>query len=76
VDTFVIELTQLAEEVCEVGVALDDGELTLIALNGLDASYDAFITAQMARADEIAFATFQGLLQAREDRIHVLQLLC
>lgn len=75
-ETFVKELTQLAEEVCEVGVALVDGELTLIALNGLDVSYDAFVTAQMARADEITFAAFQGLLQAHEDRIHILQLLC
>lgn len=63
-----MELTRLAEEVREAEVALDDGELTLIALIGLDASYDAFVTAQMARANDITFAAFQGLLQAHEER--------
>lgn len=43
--TYLLELTRLAEEVQEAGVSLSDGELTLIALNGLDASYDAFVTA-------------------------------
>lgn len=46
---------------------LDDGELMLITLNGLDASYDAFVTTQKAPVDDITFATFQGLLQAHED---------
>lgn len=55
------------EEVCEAGVTLDDGELTLIALNGLDSSYDAFVMAQFARADEIPFAAFQGMLRAQEE---------
>lgn len=62
------EITRLAEEVREAGVALDDGELTLIALNGLDATYETFITAQSARTDDIPFAAFQGLLQAHEER--------
>lgn len=48
-------------------ILLDDGELCLIALNGLDLSYDAFITTQMATTDNISFATFQGLLLAHED---------
>lgn len=43
------------EEIHEVGVALDDGELTLIALNGLDMSYDAFVTAQTTRVDDITY---------------------
>lgn len=59
---------RLAEEVCEAEVVLDDGELTLIALNGLNASYDAFVTTEMPRADDITFAAFQGLLQVHEDR--------
>lgn len=68
VEDFIAELTRLAKEAHEVGVALDDGELTLIALNNLDNSYDAFVTAQSARADEITFAEFQGLLQAHKNR--------
>lgn len=68
VDEYLAELTWLVEEVCEVGVALDDGELILIALNGLDLSYEAFVTAQSARADEVSFAAFQGMLRAHEER--------
>lgn len=67
-ETYLMELTRLSEEVQEAGIALDDGELTLIALNDLDASYDVFVTAQTARADHIAFAAFQGLLQAHKER--------
>lgn len=67
-EQLIAELTHLAEEICEADVALNDGELMLIALNGLDASYDAFVMAQTARADEISFASFQGLLQAHEVR--------
>lgn len=66
-EDFIADLTRLAEEVREAGVALDDGELTLVALNGLNASYDAFVTVQSARADDITFAKFQGLLQAYEN---------
>lgn len=39
-----VQLTRLAEEVREASVALDDGKLTLISLNNLYASYDAFVT--------------------------------
>lgn len=67
-EVYLKELTHLAEEVQEARVALDDGELTLIALNGLNASYDAFVTAQTAREDDITFAAFQGLLQAHDER--------
>lgn len=52
----------------EAGVALDDGELILIALNGLGSSYEAFVAAQSGRTDEISFAAFQGMLQAHEER--------
>lgn len=67
-DEYLFELTRLAEEVREAGVPLDDGELIVIALNGLDTSYNAFITAQSARADEIPFAAFQGMLRTHEER--------
>lgn len=61
VKDYVSELTQLAKEVQEVSVALDDEELTLIAPNGLDLSYDAFIMVHIARFDDIPFTTFQRL---------------
>lgn len=68
VEAYIMELTKLAEEVRDAGVALDDGELTLIMLNGLDDSYEGFVTAQLARADDMTFAAFQGLLQTQEER--------
>lgn len=62
IEEYLAELTRLAEEVKQARVVLDDGELTLIAFNGLDSSYDAFVIAQSAREDNIIFAAFQGLL--------------
>lgn len=59
----------MAEESCEAGIPLDDDELSLISLNKLDSSYDAFVTAHTARVDEVSFASFQGrLLRAFEAR--------
>lgn len=62
VEEYVTKLTCLAEEVWEANMVLDDNELTLIALNDLDASYDVLVTTQTAWADDITFAAFQGLL--------------
>jgi len=63
-----MELTRLAEEVREAGVPLDDSELSLVALNGLDSTFDAFVTSLTARADDLSFAAFSGLLQAHDER--------
>lgn len=68
VEDYLLGISRLAEEVCEAGVPLDDGELTLIALGGLDSSYDGFVMAHTARADDLTFAAFQGLLQAHKER--------
>lgn len=66
VESYIVELTHLVEEVCEARVALDDRELTLIALNNLDTSYDAIVIAHTAQVDDIIFVAFQGLIQAHE----------
>lgn len=66
-EAYISELTQLAKEVHD-GVALDDGELSLIALNGLDSSYDSLVNVQIAHVDDIPFSALQGLLQAHEAR--------
>lgn len=68
VEDYVSKLTHLTKEVCEANMALDDGEHTLIVLNGLDSTYDVFISAHTTRANNILFTTFQGLLQAHEAR--------
>lgn len=47
-DDYVARLTEMAEELHEAGVVVDDGDLTLIAMNGLDESYDPFVTDESA----------------------------
>lgn len=69
-DDYVAQLTTMAEELREAGIAITDGELSLIALNGLDVSYDSFVTAQTARMEDISFASFLGLLRAYELRLN------
>lgn len=59
------QLAHLAEEVHKSGVAFIDGELTLVALSGLYALYNAFVTTQTARADEITFAAFHEVRYSR-----------
>lgn len=44
-EDYIAKLTTMAEELREVCVIVDDGELLLIALNDLDESYDPFVTA-------------------------------
>lgn len=65
---YVSKVATMVEEIHEVGVPLDDGELSLIVLNGLDLIYDAFVTAQMARVDNVSFISIQGLLREIENK--------
>lgn len=55
VDEYFARLTSMTEELREAGVVIDDGEFSLIALNGLDASYNPFVTAQTAHVEDISF---------------------
>lgn len=61
-----LSLLALQRKVREAAVALDDGEFTLIALNGLDSSDDAFVMTYIVRTKDIPFVAFQGMLQAHE----------
>lgn len=45
---------------------MDDEELVLFALDGLDSSYDAFVTIVTATLGDISFFEFNGLLKAHE----------
>lgn len=58
VDDYFAKLTEISEQLWQAGVVIKDGELSLIALNGLDESHDPFVTAQTALVDEISFACF------------------
>lgn len=42
VDDYFAKLTGISKELWEVSVVVDNGELSLIALNGLDETYDPF----------------------------------
>lgn len=52
----------MSEELWEAGVIVDNGELSLIVLNGLNASFDPFVTTQTLHVDDISFASLLGLL--------------
>lgn len=55
-DDYFAKLTTMSKELWEAGIVVDNGDLSLIALNGLDESYDPIVTAQIARVDDISFA--------------------
>lgn len=69
VDDYFARLTSMADELREAGVIIEDDELSLIALTGLDDSYESFITSQTARVDEIDFSALLGLLRSYEGRL-------
>lgn len=64
VNDYIAKISKFVEEFAEASVAIDDGELSLIAMNGLDQTYDPFVTDQIAHGDDISFATLLGLLHA------------
>lgn len=64
----------MAEEPWEAGVVVDDGELSLIALSGLDGSYDPFVIAQTAWVEDIGFSLLLGLVRAYKSRINIAEL--
>lgn len=70
VNNYISHLVSMADELRDARVAIDEGELVMIALNVLDASYDPFVTTQMAQFDHIYFATIQGLLHNHDDRMN------
>lgn len=60
----------MSKELREAGVVVDDGEFSLIALNGLDESYDPFVTAQTGCVEDISFTSLLGLLCSYEARLN------
>lgn len=68
-EEYFARLTAMAEELREAGVVMDEGELSLIALSGLDRSYDLFVTTQTARMDDIVFSLLLGLVRVYESRL-------
>lgn len=53
----------MAKELHKVGIVVEDNDLTLIMLNGLDPSYDPFVKTQSTLVDDISFTSFFGLLK-------------
>lgn len=50
-DEYFAKHTSMSKEFSEAAVVVDDGKLSPIVLNGLDKSYDPFVTAQTAWVD-------------------------
>lgn len=69
VDEYFAKLTEYSDQLRQVGVIIDDGELSLIALNGLDETYDPFVNVQMARINDISFVSMLGCLCSFDARL-------
>lgn len=62
-------ISKKVDEVRYAGIVIEEEKLALFALDGLDASYDAFVIAIMATKGEISFSKFKGLLKGHEARM-------
>lgn len=73
VDDYVAWLDEMAEELQEakeVREAVNDDDLSLVALNDLDESYDPFVTTESTRTKKISFASFLGQLRTYKKPLH------
>lgn len=68
-DKYVAQLTQMAKELHDVGTTIDDGDLFLITLNGLNRDYNSFITLHIAQANGLNFSKFLGIFHAYKSRL-------
>lgn len=67
---YISKLTMMAKELREAGVTIEEGDLSLIILNGLDPSYDYFVTAEMSKVEDMTLASLLGLLLVYEARLN------
>lgn len=65
-DQYLAAISKKADEVRDTGIYIEDEELALFALDDLDSSYDAFVTAITVTTGDISFSEFKGLLKAHE----------
>lgn len=63
VDDYFSKLKVMSEELFEARVDIDDGELSLIALNGLDDLYDSFVTSQTTRYKLLVVARSSSIVR-------------
>lgn len=68
-DQYLAAISKKADEVRDTGINIKDEELVLFALDGLDSSYDTFVTVITATTRDISFSEFKGLLKARESTL-------
>lgn len=66
-DQYLVVISRKVDEVRDAGIVVDDEEIAPFVLNGLDSSYDAFVTAVTATSGDISFSKFKGLLKAHEE---------
>lgn len=70
-DQYFAIILKKAGEIRDVGIEIEDEELALFSLDGLDSSYDVFVTAITTSFDDLSFSEFKGLLKAHEKRTDV-----
>lgn len=68
-EQYLVAISQKADEVRAEGITVEDEELALFTMDGLDSSYDAFVTKVTTSTGDISFTEFKGLLRAHESRI-------
>lgn len=70
VNDYIAKLTMMAEESREVGVTNNEGDLSLISLNGLDSLYDSFVTSKTSKVENTTLAELLELLRVYEAQLH------
>lgn len=65
-DQYLSSISKKVDEVRDVGIIVDNEELALFALDGLNFSYDAFVTTVTTTSGDISFSKFKGLLKAHK----------
>lgn len=63
---YLATISRKVYEVHDAGITVDDEELALFTLDGLDSSYNAFVIAVTTTSGDIFFSKFKGLLKAHE----------
>jgi len=65
-EQYLAAISKKIDEIRDAGITIDDKELALFAMDGLESSYDAFVMAITATVGDISFVEFMGLLRAHD----------
>lgn len=71
IDYYVSKINSMADEIHNIGVVVNDGDLILIPLVGLDSSYSPLITTIATMADNITFFVHMMIVRLNCHRIYL-----